>query len=435
MDPRKDNAFSKGKGKVSERADNGGKEEVLPLFYMVRHFPEGLPSHISHGFDRVKFFDFKDSFLSALQWPELMAFLASVSMIGILNMASCHVNFPLLEALAKRFNYQTDTFFLPTGETTPTLEEIVRVSGLSFARIAYQPSTTTDDHSIMGARKLGAAYSSHEGYTIFPAVMVGIYRGLHDRVTRGDRFIEGSILILQVYCQIQFYFIFAPGTHSIFLPFLPLEPNFCHKISLEPARTNPGVFGVGDIGGVAHTSWSTSIWAYERIAIVYPPQSTTTVSTALGLAYVNESTRPRDVNYYRWVLDEFSSFDWVIRGLDNVPMFFPPMGYSCLNQAGQYFTEGYFQGKPTTTSNYNSWWDRSSPLPLCPKFLRLHDERSTPARNLVSSRENDASSSNKWVKSDVSDISLEDAELKLARWAAFVVELKEKDVDPKSKTE
>ncbi|KAL4181510.1 hypothetical protein AMTRI_Chr12g237680 [Amborella trichopoda] len=85
-----------------------------------------------------------------------MAFLASVSMIGILNMASCHVNFPLLETLVERFNYQTNTFFfLPTGETMPTLEEIAKVSDLSLARITYQTSTTTDDHSIMSAWLLG----------------------------------------------------------------------------------------------------------------------------------------------------------------------------------------------------------------------------------------------------------------------------------------
>ncbi|KAL4204227.1 hypothetical protein AMTRI_Chr01g108700 [Amborella trichopoda] len=168
-----------------------------------------------------------------------MVFLASFSMVGILNMASCHVNFPLLEALVERFNYQTNTFFLPTGETTPTLEEVARVSGMSLAGVAYQPSTATDDHSIMGARLLRAAYSSHgqwvdmeflvrnrewsraaeqiriflfvllgsilfpsghktvrstliplthaiwerTDYTIVPAVLEGIYRGFHDRVT------------------------------------------------------------------------------------------------------------------------------------------------------------------------------------------------------------------------------------------------------------
>ncbi|KAL4184992.1 hypothetical protein AMTRI_Chr10g3810 [Amborella trichopoda] len=90
-----------------------------------------------------------------------MAFLASILMIGILNMASCHVNFPLLEALPERFNYQTNTFFLPTSETTPTLEEIARVSSLSLVGITYQHSTATDDHSIMSVRLLGAAYSSH----------------------------------------------------------------------------------------------------------------------------------------------------------------------------------------------------------------------------------------------------------------------------------
>ncbi|KAL4183301.1 hypothetical protein AMTRI_Chr11g154510 [Amborella trichopoda] len=90
-----------------------------------------------------------------------MAFLASISMICILNMTSCHVNLPLLEAHAKRFNYQTNTFFLHTGETKPTLEEIARVSGLSLVEIVYQPSTATDNHSIKGAQLLRAAYSSH----------------------------------------------------------------------------------------------------------------------------------------------------------------------------------------------------------------------------------------------------------------------------------
>ncbi|KAL4187334.1 hypothetical protein AMTRI_Chr09g18500 [Amborella trichopoda] len=77
-----------------------------------------------------------------------MAFLALISMIGILNMASCHVNFSLLKALAERLNHQTNTLFLPTSETT-------------LVGSAYQPSTATNDHSIMGARLLGAAYSSH----------------------------------------------------------------------------------------------------------------------------------------------------------------------------------------------------------------------------------------------------------------------------------
>ncbi|KAL4191053.1 hypothetical protein AMTRI_Chr07g27710 [Amborella trichopoda] len=90
-----------------------------------------------------------------------MAFFALISMIGILNIASCLVNFSLLEALAKRFNYQINTFFLPTSKTTPTLEEFARVFGLSLAGIAYEPSTATDDHFIMGARMLGAANSSH----------------------------------------------------------------------------------------------------------------------------------------------------------------------------------------------------------------------------------------------------------------------------------
>ncbi|KAL4201678.1 hypothetical protein AMTRI_Chr02g217360 [Amborella trichopoda] len=172
MAPRKGEAISKGKGKVSERADNRGEEEASPLFPRVRSFPEVLPSHISQGPRsgkvprRVNDFLiigpwFRDWFLSAQQWPELLAFLTSVSMIGILNMASCHVNFLLLEALDERFNYQTNTFFLSTRETTPTLEEIARVFGLSLVGIAYQPSTATDNHSIMGARLLGAAYSSH----------------------------------------------------------------------------------------------------------------------------------------------------------------------------------------------------------------------------------------------------------------------------------
>ncbi|KAL4201760.1 hypothetical protein AMTRI_Chr02g260270 [Amborella trichopoda] len=173
MAPRKDNAISKGKGKAFEGADNGIEEEASPLFPRVRHFPEGLASHISQnlrsGKVRRRFNGlpvigpwFRDWFLSARQWLELMAFLASILMISILNMASCHVKFSFLEALAERFNYQTITFFLPTGETTPTLEEVAWVSGLSLSGIAYQPSTATDDHSIMRTRLLGATYSSHD---------------------------------------------------------------------------------------------------------------------------------------------------------------------------------------------------------------------------------------------------------------------------------
>ncbi|KAL4189180.1 hypothetical protein AMTRI_Chr08g205710 [Amborella trichopoda] len=162
MATKKDNVNSKGKGKVFERVGNGGEVEASPLFPRVRHFPKGLPSHISQGLRlgeiprRVNGFPiiglwFWDWFLSAGQWPELLALLASISLTGVLNMVSCHVNFPLLEALTKRFNYQTNTFFLPTGETTPNLEEVTRISGLNLVGIAYQPSTATDDHSIMGA--------------------------------------------------------------------------------------------------------------------------------------------------------------------------------------------------------------------------------------------------------------------------------------------
>ncbi|KAL4191091.1 hypothetical protein AMTRI_Chr07g27920 [Amborella trichopoda] len=261
-------------------------------------------------------------------------------------MTSCHVNFPLLEALAERFNYQTNTFFLPTGETTPTLEEVARIYGLNLVGIAYQTSTATDNYSIM------------VGYTIVLTVFAGIYRGLHDQVTRGDRFIEGGVLILQV-------------------------------------------------------------WSHEHITIIRPPPSTTAVSAALGLPYVNDSTRPQNVNYYRRVLDELSSFDWVIRGLENMSLFLPTMGNSYVILTGQFFTEGYFpqrvlrqfrhiqnytssgeaidrlpifllrrhssallikasmswkrkksssieglakQDKPTTTSNYDSWWERAYPL-------------------------------------------------------------------------
>ncbi|KAL4181351.1 hypothetical protein AMTRI_Chr12g270770 [Amborella trichopoda] len=291
-----------------------------------------------------------------------------------MNMASCHVYFPLLEALVERFNYQMNTFFLPTCETTPTLEEVVRISGLNLTEIAYQPSTATDDHSIMGARLLGLlilhmmvrssliplihAFWERAGYTIVPTVLAGIYRDLHARVTRCDRFIEGSI------------------------------------------------------------------WAYEHITIVRPPQSTTAISAALGLAYVNDTTRPHDVNHYRRILDELSSFDWVIKGLENVSLLLPTMGHSCLILVGQHFTEGYVpqreiyrcpifplrrhsftllvkaslswkgkksssseglakQDKPTTTSNYDSWWERACPIPLCPRSSRLRGESSAPVWDLV----------------------------------------------------
>ncbi|KAL4187352.1 hypothetical protein AMTRI_Chr09g38570 [Amborella trichopoda] len=170
MAPKKNKAISKGKGKVFERVDNEREEDALPFFPRVGNFPKGLRSHISQGLRsgevprRVNGFPvsgpwFRGWFLSALQWPEIMALLASISMIGILNMGSCHVNFPLLEALAERFNYQTNTFFLHIGETTPTLKEVLRIYGLNLAGIAYQPSTAIVDHSIMGAQLLGAAYS------------------------------------------------------------------------------------------------------------------------------------------------------------------------------------------------------------------------------------------------------------------------------------
>ncbi|KAL4183086.1 hypothetical protein AMTRI_Chr11g153430 [Amborella trichopoda] len=410
MAPEKDNVISKGKGNIIEQADNGREKKVLLLFSRGLRSSE-IPQ-CANGFPVIGSW-FKDWFLSARWWPKLMVFLASVSMITILNMASFHVNFPFHEDLAERFNYQTNTFFLPTGETTPTLEAVVRVSGLSLVGIAYLPSIAIDNHSIMGARLLGAAYSSHDHYTIVQTVLAGIYRGLHDRNL------------------------------------------------LKKARTELGRFELGDTSGVAR------IWAYEHIAIVLPPRSTTAVSEALGLVYVNDTTRPRDINYYRRVLDKLSSFDWVIRGLENVPLFLPVMGHSCLILVGQHFTEGYFpqrvlrqfrhtqnytsskgkksssseglvkQDKPMTTSNYDSLWERACPLSLCPISLRLHDEPSTPAQGYMPSREDDASSSNKQVKSneDVSDISLENAETEWARWAAFVTELKEKDVNPNSKTE
>ncbi|KAL4181101.1 hypothetical protein AMTRI_Chr12g235600 [Amborella trichopoda] len=376
MAPRKDNAISKGKVKVSEWANNGGEEEVSPLFLRVRHFPEGLPSHILRG----------------LLLGELMAFLASVYMIGILNMASYHVNFPLLEALAERFNYQTNTFFIPTGEIMPTLKEIARISGLSLTGSAYQPFTATDDHSNMA------------GYTIVPAVLAA------------------------------FTAVFRTGSREV------TDSSGAVK-SLEKAGLNPGASQLGDTGGV--------IWAYEHIAIVHPPWSMSTVSAALGLAYVNDSTRPRDVNYYQRVLNELSSFDWVIRGLENVPLFLPAMEYSCLIPVRQHFSEGYFpqrvlqqfrhtqnytssgeaidhrpifslhrhsstllvkaalswkgmksssseglfkQDKPTTTSNYNFCWERACPLPLCSRSSRLHGEPFAPTQGSVPSREHDASS-------------------------------------------
>ncbi|KAL4201536.1 hypothetical protein AMTRI_Chr02g259090 [Amborella trichopoda] len=283
------------------------------------------------------------------------------------------MNFSLLEALAERFNHQTNTFVPPKGETTPTLEEVARISGLKLAEIVHQPSSTTDDHSIMGAPLLGAANSSRgqwerAGYTIVPTVLEGIYRGLHDWVTRGDRFIEGSVLILQV-------------------------------------------------------------WAYEDIAIICPPRSTTAISVALGLAYVNDSNRPQNVNYFRRVLKELSSFDWVIRGLENVSLFLPGMGHSCVTLAGQFFTEEAIHcrpifslrqhssallikeslswkgtkssfseglakhGKLTTTSNYDSWWEHACPLPLFPRSSRLLGESSAPGQDLVLHREDEGSCS------------------------------------------
>ncbi|KAL4181244.1 hypothetical protein AMTRI_Chr12g236240 [Amborella trichopoda] len=349
-------------------------------------------------------------------------------------MASYHVNVPLLEALAERLNYQTNTFFLPIGETTSTLEEVVKLSSLNLAGIAYQPSTAIDDHSIMGTIVGGCLFFSwsivcssliplvhafweRAGYTIVPTVLAGIYRGLHD-----------------------------------------------------------------------------TIWAYKHITIVRPPRSTTTISAAMGLTYVNDTTRPWDVNYYRRILDELSPFDWVIRGLENVSLLLPAMGHSCLIMVGKDFTEGYFpqrvlrqfchtqnytstgeaidrcpifplqqhsftllvkaglswkgkktssskglvkQDKPTTTSNYDFWWERAFPLSLCPRSSRLRGEFSAPGQDLVAHREDGSSCSNKRIKSneDMSDISLDEVEVELARWAAFVGKLKEKDVDPKPKTE
>ncbi|KAL4204143.1 hypothetical protein AMTRI_Chr01g108260 [Amborella trichopoda] len=169
---RKDNVISKGKGKVFERVGNEGEEEASPLFPRFKHFPEGLPSHISqshrsgevpqcvNGFPIIGPW-FQDWFLSTRHWPELMALLGSIFMEGILNMASCQVKFPPFEALTERFNHQTNTFFLPIGETTPTLEEVIRISSLNLAEIPYQPSIATNGHSIIGTRLLGAAYSSH----------------------------------------------------------------------------------------------------------------------------------------------------------------------------------------------------------------------------------------------------------------------------------
>ncbi|KAL4196580.1 hypothetical protein AMTRI_Chr04g246870 [Amborella trichopoda] len=152
------------------------------------------------------------------------------------------------------------------------------------------------------------------------------------------------------------------------------------------------------------------------------------------------------------------------------------MGHSCVILAGQFFTEGYFlqrvlrqfrhiqnytssgeaidrrsiyplrrhssallinaclswkgnkssssdglakQDNLTSTSNYDSWWERAYPLPLCPRSLtlrgELHGEPSAPAQDSMLSREDNASSSNKRIKSnkDVSDISL--VELK-SKW-------------------
>ncbi|KAL4179677.1 hypothetical protein AMTRI_Chr13g121260 [Amborella trichopoda] len=48
------------------------------------------------------------------------------------------------------------------------------------------------------------------------------------------------------------------------------------------------------------------------------------LSVDLGLAYVIDTTWPRDVNHYHRILDELSSFDWVIRGLEIVSLLLPP---------------------------------------------------------------------------------------------------------------
>ncbi|KAL4201860.1 hypothetical protein AMTRI_Chr02g218120 [Amborella trichopoda] len=386
---RKDNAISKGEGKVFERVDNGREEEASPFFPRSLRSSE-IPRRVN-GFPIIGPW-FRDQILSARQWLELMSLLASILIIGILNMASCQVNFPFLEAFVERFNYQTNTFFLPIGQTTPTLEEVAKISGLNLVGIAYQPSTATDDHSIMGTRLLGAAYSSHVDsyfpYSFSPcllgtsglhhrfAMLAGIYRGLHDRVTRDDRFIEGT-------------------------------------------QTKPGGPQLADITSVAQT------WAYEHIAIVSPPRSTMAVSAALGLVYVNDTTRPHDVNHYRKILDELSSFDWVIRGLKNFrhtqnytspgeaidrrPLFllrwhsFTVLVKTSLSWKGKKSSssEGLAKkDKPTTTSNYDSWWERACPLPLCPRSSRLHGKSSAPAQDLVPHRKDGASCSNKRIKSN-----------------------------------
>ncbi|KAL4183302.1 hypothetical protein AMTRI_Chr11g97500 [Amborella trichopoda] len=73
---------------------------------------------------------------------------------------------------------------------------------------------------------------------------------------------------------------------------------------------------LGDFG-----SCFLQILAYEDITIARPPRSTTAVSAALVLVYVNGTTWPHDINHYCKILDELLSFDWVTRVLRMCPCF------------------------------------------------------------------------------------------------------------------
>ncbi|ERN14941.1 hypothetical protein AMTR_s00032p00200480 [Amborella trichopoda] len=210
------------------------REKDIPHFNESKPFQEGLPKHIAHfvlakerphqvqGFPLIPPWFPEDG-------AELVTSFIVMSMVGVFNIETSHIN-NLLEALAMRLNPLTNTFFLPTGEVTLTLEELARILGLRLTIIPLHPLIGNDDHALAGRRFLGVWFPSRVEWVDLEALvgtqakalpssgktgpsvsiplaasfwqnrkisivldtLMGIYRGLYNRVARGSRFMQGG---------------------------------------------------------------------------------------------------------------------------------------------------------------------------------------------------------------------------------------------------
>ncbi|ERN16042.1 hypothetical protein AMTR_s00030p00112790 [Amborella trichopoda] len=102
-------------------------EEDITSFSESQPFPEGFPTHVTHellaekrpqrlrGYPLILVW-FQEWYHYAHDWAKLVVALFLLSMTGVFHMATSHINFNLLEALAERFNPLANTFFLPNSE-------------------------------------------------------------------------------------------------------------------------------------------------------------------------------------------------------------------------------------------------------------------------------------------------------------------------------